>query len=217
VLFGRVLDTNDPDHLGREQVQLEGFEATVDLPWLRMLHPYASKAFGSFVLPEKDDEVAVLRGFGNHPAGMLVLGSLYNGTQSPPITDDGKNNIKHLTTRAGHIIELSDEKDAELIKVSTGDKLQTITMDMAEGLISIEADKTISIKAPNTSVTVDTTDLKVTATGKVDIKGDGDVTVKGGGNVTIDGGSAVTIKGSSGVSIDGGSSLDLAGGSINIG
>ena len=58
VLYGRVLDTNDPDHLGRVQVQLAGFEATEDLPWLRMLHPYASKAFGSFVLPEKDDEVA---------------------------------------------------------------------------------------------------------------------------------------------------------------
>ena len=76
-----------------------------------MIHGHASKGFGTHVLPEVGDMVAVLRGAGDRIGSMYILGSVYDKKNKPAIKDkDGKNNIKQFQTRSKHTLEISDEK-----------------------------------------------------------------------------------------------------------
>lgn len=208
LVFGTVVDTKDPDGLGRVQVKLTGFEKDVTLPWLRQLNAYASNAFGVVLLPEKDDEVAILRGADNHPDGMLIIGCVYNGKNKPKVTDgDGKNNVKELRTRSGHAITISDESGKESITVATGDGKLSIAIDQKGGSITVTGDKEIAIKA-NTKVVVEGNEIAITGKSKVAITGNS--------QVAIEGKSAVEVKSSSSVKIQGGM-VQISGTMVEIG
>lgn len=208
LIFGTVVDTKDPDGLGRVQVKLAGFEKDVTLPWLRQLQVYASNSFGVVLLPEKDDEVAILRGADNHPDGMLIIGSMYNGKNKPKVPDaDGKNNVKELRTRAGHAITVSDESGKEAITITSGDSKLSLAMDQKAGSVTITGDKEINL----------TSNSKVTVTAKeVAITGDSAVTITGKSKVSIEGKSAVEVKSSTSVKIQGGQ-VQITGTMVEIG
>ena len=91
VFLATVKSTKDPLGLGRVQVSLKSLEKAVEMPWIRMIHSHASKGFGTVVLPEVGDMVAVLRGAGDRIGSMYILGSVYDKTNKPAIKDkDGK-------------------------------------------------------------------------------------------------------------------------------
>lgn len=157
--------------MGRVQVKLLGFGAEVTMPWIRTVQALASKQHGAYVLPEIGDEVAVFCGAGREPDGMVVLGSVYNSAMLPktPDTDD-KNNLKQVVTRTGHSVTLNDTKGEEAIEViASGEKI-SIKMVVADGVLSLEADK----------------DINVTTAGNVTVDAAGTVTVKKAEKVVVD-------------------------------
>ena len=182
---GKVKSTEDPDGLGRVEVELQGFTGGVGLPWIRLIQPMASNGYGSMFLPEKDDEVMVLKGAGNDFDSMVVVGSVYNGTNKPKESnDDGKNNTKQFVTRAGHELTFLDEDGSESITLQTPEAKLSLVMDHAGVEIKIDSDDKIT----------------VTSTSKIDVESQ-EVTVKGSNKVTIDGASKVDITSSAEVSV----------------
>lgn len=169
ILFGRVISTKDPAGLGRVQVETVGFGERHVLPWTRVLQATASEKTGHFFLPEKGDEVVMLRGLGDRPEGLIVLGALYSAAR-PPMTPEGddKNDIKEIRTRAGHALTFCDKEGHESITLTSGDGKLTFTLDQKGGKITLLGDKEIVVTSKSK--------LNVTAK-EITVKGDSKLTL----------------------------------------
>lgn len=221
VFVATVKSTKDPKKLGRVQVELANLTKKVEMPWIRLLQPYAGEKHGMVWIPEKGDMVAVLRGAGDRVNSMLIIGSLYDGKYTPHVQDtDDENNFKQIKTRAGHLVIVSDEKDKELVSLKTGKKSllmefddnkekltvkiknlklimdgdgKSILMD-SDDEITIQAAKTINILASGTVVNVKSKDVTVKADMGVKVEAT-NVEVKASAQVKIEGSAKVEIKG----------------------
>lgn len=208
ILFGEVVDTKDPDKLGRVKVRLDGLEKELTLPWLRVVLPYATNAAGFGFLPEKGDMVAVLRGAGNHPDAMLVLGAVHDGKRGPAVPDpDGKNDLKQIKTRSGHRVALLDKKGEESIIIESGDQKLSLTLDQKAGTLTVKADKEL-VLISESKVTVKAKEVNVAASDKITLKGDS--------KVTLEGSSAVEVKSSASIKLTGGM-VQISGTAVEIG
>lgn len=200
ILTGTVVDTKDPDGLGRIQVELRGFADALTTPWLRVIQPMAGADHGHLFTPEKGDEVVILRGMGDYVQGLLVLGSLYNFRAKPGRKDDdGKNNIKEIRTRSGSALSFDDTQGEESISLSADDGKLQVRIDVANGVVELLGDKEITIKGGK----------------KVTVEAE-EVTVKGSKKIVIDGGPQLEIKASSKLKIEGGQ-VELSGQAISLG
>jgi uncharacterized protein involved in type VI secretion and phage assembly len=131
---------------------------TVQSFWCRIMTPSAGKDRGFFWLPEIDDEVLV--GFmGGDPSQPIIMGSLWNGHDSPPATNsdvlEGSNVAKRvIKSRSGHIIQFDDTKGDEKVEIEdkNGNKIvfecktDKLVIDF-KGDIEMNASQNISIKA----------------------------------------------------------------------
>src|SRR6185295_11928909 len=109
VVVGVVTNNQDPDGMGRVKVKFPWLSDQDESHWARVAAPMAGKERGFYFLPEVEDEVLVAfeHGDARFP---YVLGALWNGKEGPPAkNDDGKNNIRVIKSRSGHIIRLTDE------------------------------------------------------------------------------------------------------------
>ena len=194
-----MVDTADPDKLGRVQVSVHGFTAQTKYPWMRMIQPHASSKSGFVWLPEVDDEVVVLKGGTEH----LILGSVYNGVNKPenvPAATD-KNLYKQIRTPTNHLIQFYDDKGKGWITIVSGDEKNSIKIDEKTSTITIESADKLVVKTK--VVTVDCEEATVTAsksatidTDKALVKAGTEIIAKVGGNkIVIDSG-GVVIKGS---------------------
>ena len=191
VAIGIVKENQDPDNMGRIQVELPHWESVGVTHWARVAAPMAGAGMGMYFLPEIGDEVLVA--FEN---GMLdnpyVIGSLWNGVDKPPENNDGKNNIRVIKSRsghsvifddnaegssekliissaAGHCITLDDSSGGERISVvdKSGNK---ITLDAAQNAIALECAGQFTVKANSVTMEAQTT---------IDIKANATLTLKG--------------------------------------
>ncbi|MBU3967802.1 MAG: phage tail protein [Euryarchaeota archaeon] len=187
VVAGIVTDNKDPDGLGRIKVIIPRISGEDESNWARVISFMAGKERGAFYLPEVDDEVLLAFEYGdiNIP---YVIGSLWNGKDKPPITnDDGENNIRIIKSRSGHIIRLDDTDGKEKIEIVDKTEKNSIIIDSKENKISIKSEKDIEISAPNGKVTIDAKDIeakssasaKIEASSSMDLKASGTLTVKG--------------------------------------
>ncbi|KCZ70549.1 hypothetical protein ANME2D_02569 [Candidatus Methanoperedens nitroreducens] len=187
VVVGIVTDNKDPDDLGRVKVRIPRISGEDESNWARVASFMAGKERGAFFLPEVDDEVLVAFEYGdiNIP---YIIGSLWNGKDSPPITNnDGENNIRMLKSRSGHIIRLDDTDGKEKIEIvdKTGNNM--IVVDTKDNKISIKSDKDIEISAPNGKVTIEARDIeakssastKIEASAGMDLEASGTMNIKG--------------------------------------
>jgi uncharacterized protein involved in type VI secretion and phage assembly len=118
-----VRDVKDPDGLGRVRVALPwspdpggaSWEA-----WARLATLMGGRGRGSFFVPDVGDEVLVAFLAGD-PAHPFVVGGLWNGADSPPVTMDGAgdNNIKQLCSRRGIKVTLDDRQGTERLELET--------------------------------------------------------------------------------------------------
>lgn len=185
IYFGKVKSTKDEKGLGRVQVEIYGYPSPLELPWLRMVQAAANDKGGFVFLPEVGDEVAILRGMGDHVDGMLVLGCLYHGKRKPAYSNsDGKNITKQIRTRAGNEIILLDKSGEETITIRTPKAKLSITMESKSGTITLEADKNVVVKSKKT-VTVESKDITVTGKGAVKISAKQAITVDSKSEVTL--------------------------------
>ena len=110
-----------------------------------------------FFLPEKGDEVLVAFEHGDL-AQPIVIGSLWNGKQLPPVTNQGLNSTRIIKTRSGHMIKFDDTTGLEkvVIQHKTGSE---VTMDV-DGSITINAKSNLTLKATG-SITLDAAKVDV--------------------------------------------------------
>jgi uncharacterized protein involved in type VI secretion and phage assembly len=167
-----VTDVQDPDSQGRVKVRLpwvddaEGANATA---WARLATMMAGGSRGTWFVPEVDDEVVV--GFvAGDPRWPVVMGALWNGSDTPPETMNSNNDLRSITSRSGHVLRFDDTSGATKVEVLTagGHTLRlddasggTITIQHqngasveidASGKITITALSQVSVSAPMVNV-----------------------------------------------------------------
>jgi len=181
--------------------------------WARLASFMAGKEIGAFFLPEVEDEVLVAfeNGDVNKP---FVIGALWNGKDAPPDTNsDGKNNIRVIKSRSGHIIQLFDKKDEEKILIQSA-KGQILEMNDKNG------SETFSIvdKSGKNKIVISTKDNKVTITSEKDIelsapKGKISMSAK---NIEIKSSADTKMEASAGMDIKASANMTIKGATVNI-
>lgn len=191
VAVGVVTDNQDPEGMGRVKVRFPWKDDADESTWARVVTPMAGKGRGLWFLPEVGDEVLVAFDHGDvqHP---YVLGSLWNGTDTPPGDNgDGNNNIRKITSRSGHELVFDDTSGAEKVVIRTKAG-HAITLDDAGGGEKIEIkDKSGSnklvIDSAQNSIGIESS-MKLTIKGQmVEIQSDANMTLKAGAVMTIQG------------------------------
>ncbi len=187
VTIGIVTNNQDPDGLGRVKVRFPWLSDQDESHWARMLSPMAGKERGLYFLPEVDDEVLVAfeHGMAEFP---YILGALWNGKDKPPENNsDGKNNLRTLKSRSGHIIRLDDTDGAEKIEIIDKSGKNSVVVDTKANSITIAADTDITIQSSNGKLVlrgngveiVSRAALKLEASQNMDIQAGPQMTIKG--------------------------------------
>ncbi len=187
VVIGIVTNNSDPENLCRVKVKFPWLSSDDESNWARMASPMAGKERGMTFLPEVDDEVLVAFEFGdiNMP---YVIGSLWNGVDIPPYgNDDGKNNIRIIKSRSGHVIRLDDTDGEEKIEITDKEKKNMIIINIKEKKISLTSEKDIEISAPDGKVTIKAKDLEVKTTASAKIEASSTIDLKASGTMTVKG------------------------------
>ena len=196
LVVGLVTDVGDDKNQGRVKVKLPVLSDDLSTDWIRVAYVGAGSSRGLFVVPEVNDEVIVAFAHGD-PRQPVVLGSLYNGKDSPKdasaAVSDGKVKKRVFTSRLGHSIELRDDdsdsgmkletSSGEKIDISAGDKKITIKSggDIVidgTGDVKISATKGLTLSA-GTELKMSAPTVKITADGTAEITSTGQLSLKG--------------------------------------
>lgn len=160
-----VTGIGDPDGQGRVKVKLpwspDGDGAGYET-WARLATLMAGNNRGSWFIPDINDEVLVIFE-GGDPRHPYVIGTLWNGQDTPPETMDGAENnyLKKIRSRNGVQITMDDTDGQETLILETPGG-QTVTLKDGPG--------TIETKDSNgNTVTLDPGGITVTASIKVTI------------------------------------------------
>ena len=182
-----VTNNQDPDNLGRVKLKFPWLSDSEESHWARVAAPMGGKDRGAYFLPEVDDEVLVAfeHGDARFP---YVLGALWNGKDAPPANNsNGKNNLRVIKSRSGHLIKLNDEDGKETIEIVDKSGKNSLVIDTASNTIKITSDKDITLAAANGTIKLDaqkielksSADAKVEAGAGMDVKASGTLNVKG--------------------------------------
>ncbi|MEP6620360.1 MAG: phage baseplate assembly protein V [bacterium] len=187
VVIGLVTNNNDPDGLSRVKVKFPWLSGLNESYWARVASPMAGNDRGAFFLPEIDDEVLVMFAHGD-VRFPYVIGSLWNGKDKPPADNaDGKNNVRVIKSRSGHVIRLNDEDGKETLEIVDGTGKNSVVIDTATNSITISADGDITLAAPNGAIRL---------SGKaIDIESSADSTLSAGTSMTVKAGGALNAVG----------------------
>lgn len=204
VVVGIVTDNEDPKDLGRVKLRFPWRDADDESYWARIATTMTGDGYGTYFLPEVDDEVLVAfeNGDIHNP---FVVGSLWNGQQRPPqnnsegnndtreirsrsehaITfDDGDEGSITIETSGGHEIRIDDSKGSETVSIRDENGDNAISLDSSAGEVAIEAASKLDLKAP-----------------KIEINGTKTVTLSGGTGVDISSKNKVSLSSNAQVAI----------------
>ena len=228
---GIVVENNNADFKGMVKVEFTVWETGKNMcEWVRLLSPYAGKDYGTYLVPEIDEMVLV--GFiGGSLKRPFLLGSLYPGGASAISENfDQKNLKKHLKTKGGMDLLILEEDGKQSItlttpkgsviavddstescKISDKDGKNMLSMDYKNGKISIQSEKSISMKAGSTELTMDgnagavslkakkvavTADNEISLKANSALKAEGaQVDVKGQAKINLQASGPVAVKG----------------------
>jgi Rhs element Vgr protein len=212
--------SSDPQSFFRIEVTIPSATGTSKV-WARFAGFYATSGAGAFFFPEVGDEV-VLGFLDADPRYPIILGSLYSGSRSSPVTPaDDNNYIKSLTTKSKLVVEFDDQNKVITVKTPGGnsivisDKDKSIKVEdqnnnkltLNSSGITLDSGKDVTIKASG--------DISLTATGKVNIKATSDTTIKGM-NVTAQADIGLTVKGSATAELSASGQTTVKGGIVMI-
>ncbi len=194
VAVGVVTDNHDPQGLARVKVRMPWLAPDAESDWVKIAALYAGAGRGSVWLPEVDDEVllAFEHGDVNHP---YVIGALANARAKPPETNaDGRNNVKTIRTRSGHVltfgddarngkerveirssgghrIELSDATGAETVTVSDKSGRNILTLESLGDRATLKAGMRLALEAPEVAITAQRFTLSAQVNASVEASG----------------------------------------------
>jgi uncharacterized protein involved in type VI secretion and phage assembly len=187
VVVGVVTNNQDPDGMGRVKVKFPWLSESDESNWARVAAPMAGKEHGFYFLPEVEDEVLVAfeQGDARFP---YVLGALWNGKDAPPVkNDDGKNSVRVIKSRSGHVIRLTDEDGKEKIELIDKSEKNSIIFDTAKNTITITTDKDITLSAAQGTIKLDAQ--------KIEIKSSADMKIEAGAGMDAKAATQMNIKG----------------------
>jgi len=187
VTVGIVTNNQDPDGLGRVKVRFPWLSDEDESHWARVATAMAGNRRGLFFLPEVDDEVLVAfeHGLVEFP---YILGSLWNGKDAPPESnDDGRNNKRTIKSRSGHIIRLDDTAGGEKIEIVDKSGNNSVVISTADNTIIISADADITITSSGGKLRLngDAVEIKaqtaitLEASTSMDLQAQGQMTIRG--------------------------------------
>jgi uncharacterized protein involved in type VI secretion and phage assembly len=190
---GVVTNNKDPDRLGRIKIRFPWLSEDSEGEWVRVASFMAGQGRGGFFLPEVGDEILVVFDHGDvdYP---YVIGALWNSEDTPPeANQDGKNNIKKITSRSGHEIVFNDdgEQGKEKLEIHTKAGHRIVLDDSAgQEKISI-TDKTeknlISMDSVQNSISIESAAQLKIKSQIIEIEAGGMMTVKAGATLTVQG------------------------------
>ncbi|HMQ52055.1 MAG TPA: VgrG-related protein [Anaerolineae bacterium] len=212
----------------------------IESDWIRMGGPGAGAARGMYWLPEVNDEV--LLGFEHGDIHCpFIIGSLWNGKDAPPeaikkvVGSQGKVDQRIIKSRSGHQVVLNDTQGKEqiLIKSKSGHQLMLddaggkerfvlkdktgsnqVLIDSAKNAISISATQDLTLKCGK-KLTLDCTELAITAKGKGAIKATAALTLESSAKTEVKA-AQVSINGAAQTEVKGGAMVQLQGGIVKI-
>ena len=134
-----VKSLNDPQGIGRIEVEVKKIPEAIRSSLARVAAPMAGNDRGAFLMPEIDDEclVAFEDGDFDHP---YILGFLWNGVDVPPETTNqnriirtpGRHELRFedtdgqkkvvLKSAGGHRIEIDDSAATVTVKTDSGNQ-----------------------------------------------------------------------------------------------
>ncbi|MBQ4820700.1 type VI secretion system tip protein VgrG [Aquimarina sp. MMG016] len=174
--IGKVKELKTDTNQFRIKVCIPAFGTKKNTVWARLATMDAGKKHGTFFTPQLEDEVVV--GFLNDdPRHAIILGSLYNPKNQPPLSFDENNKSKGIFTESGY--KLLFDEDEKIITLATSDN-NRICID--------EKQKSIHLEDPNGN------QIELSKNGMV-INSAGDLEIKTKGDLNIDAKGAVKIKG----------------------
>lgn len=219
-----VVDTDDPEQLGRVKVKFHwnvkgGSKAEPEI-WVRVLTPHAGEMKGFFCLPEVDDEVLIGYEQGN-PSLPLILGSLYNGKDIPPVDHPvgwkgAENNLKLFRTKSGNEIYFDDSSGSEAIVIVQKDSKNSITLTLDGPKIVIESQGDISLSGKNISLESTSGDITLKSAAAIKVESSQDTELKAGGNLKSEGGMNYDIKAGMNATVEGGAIVTVKGSLVKI-
>lgn len=187
VVVGIVTNNQDEEGMGRVKVRFPWLGDEDESYWARVLSPASGGGHGIFFLPEVDTEVLVVFAHGD-VRFPYVLGSLWNGKDAPPASnDDGKNNVRLIRSRSGHEIRLTDKEGEERIEIVDKSGKNSIVFDTAKNSVSINSDKDITLTAARGTIRLDAQ--------KVEIKSSADAKLEAGTGLDIKAAATLNVKG----------------------
>jgi uncharacterized protein involved in type VI secretion and phage assembly len=207
--LGVVEALDDPESLNRVRVRLPWRSDGGEGVWARLANADAGDGFGAVIVPDVGQEVLV--GFvDGDPAVPVVLGSLYNGTQQPPIVVDAETNaVRAFVTPDGHTLRFEDGDDAAVtlesgkghsVVLDDKDSALVITHKDSGNSIRLSADGIeleaaqgdITLKSSAGTISLDSLKLEAKASGPSKIESSATFDLKASGSLGLKG-SLVTI------------------------
>jgi uncharacterized protein involved in type VI secretion and phage assembly len=188
IVIGLVTNNKDPENLGRVRVKFPWFSEADESQWARVATLMAGKDRGSLFLPEVDDEVLVAFEHGDLRRP-YVIGALWNGVDTPPkeFVNDGKNNLRLIKSRSGHLIKLDDTEGSEKIQVIDKTGKNSILIDAKDNTITITSDKDIVLKASQGKIILQSKEIELKSSAATKIEAGGEMTVKASAAMTVKG------------------------------
>jgi phage baseplate assembly protein V len=142
---------------------------------------------GLYWLPEVDDEVLVAFEHGR-PDLLYVLGGLWNGKDKPPESNsDGKNDVRALRTRSGHVIRLTDTAGDERIEIIDKTGKNSIVISAKDKTVTITADADVAISSSNGKLKLSGNGVEITSKAAVKIEASSTMDLKAGPQLNIKG------------------------------
>jgi uncharacterized protein involved in type VI secretion and phage assembly len=186
VVVGVVTNNQDPDGMGRVKVRFPWLNNQDESHWARICSLMAGKGRGAYFLPEVNDEVLLAFEHGDRRCPYL-LGALWNGKDAPPTTNsDGKNDVRLIKSRSGHVIRLNDADGKETIEIIDKND-NSITYDTASNSITIATKKDITLSAPQGTITLDAQTIEIKSLTQATLQAGSTMDVKANATMNIKG------------------------------
>ncbi len=186
VVVGIVTNNRDPDGMGRIRVKFPWLNDEDESHWARVCSLMAGKERGAYFLPEVNDEVLIAFEHGDRRFP-YILGSLWNGKDSPPVmNDDGNNDIRLIKSRSGHVIRLNDKDGQETVEIIDKNG-NSIKYDTTENSLTIATKKDITLSAPQGKITLDARSIEIKSSTQTTLQAGSTMDVKANATMNIKG------------------------------
>jgi phage baseplate assembly protein V len=187
VAMAIVTNNKDPDGLGRVKVKLPWLDEGFESDWTRVVTTMAGAGRGLYCLPEVNDEVLVAFEHGRLDS-LYVLGGLWNGKDKPPENNqDGKNNVRALKSRSGHVIRLTDADGDEKIEIIDKTGKNSIVVSAKDKTITITADADVTIRSSNGKLKLSGNGVEITSQAAVKVEATQNMNLKAGAQLNVKG------------------------------